>query len=414
VIKNLQTSIPLLKILVMGEFEIFTNEQIYKDGKKLYMKINTPIQEVNRIITDIRAEVVKDEADFEVLKRLCFHLIERLPLPLHYYSNSFIIRARENKNGEIFSEATQMGYNKTCPQVTELARFNLEGKPVFYGAIPISSDKADGTMTAITETCKDLINNKCTDFNKRFTVGKFVVKKPISVIMLTFYVEAWQKSIHIQNINPAYTEFVDKTFEPASQEVCATFYKFFSECAGKRNDSPNNYKLTTAFFHAIQQYYGEEVGIIYSSSVTDNYGLNIVLTQKVQDENYLQLTDIVMYKSIRNQSEKQHKLFPYCKGFNNNGNFTFSNIEEEQIPINFFSFPDTVHLMKKYFPEIRGRKITINEMTSDIVGLRPQITIQGFQIIAILASGVEERLEVVLSLLYLHDDTYFDKYNNPK
>ncbi|MEO6356906.1 MAG: hypothetical protein ABIU77_15320, partial [Ferruginibacter sp.] len=69
---------------------------------------------------------------------------------------------------------------------------------------------------------------------------------------------------------------------------------------------------------------------------------------------------------------------------------------------------------KKYFPEIRGRKITINEMTSDIVGLRPQITIQGFQIIAILASGVEERLEVVLSLLYLHDDTYFDKYNNPK
>ena len=220
--------------MVMGKYQIFTNDDLYKDGKQLYMKINTPIEEVNRIISDIQSEIKKDEADFEYLKLLCYNLIERLPLPLHKYSNSFIIRARENKNGETFKDESQLGYNKTCPDATDLARFNMKGKPDFYGAIPISSDEADGTMTAILETCKDLINDKCTDFNKRFTLGKFVVRKPINVIMLTFYLEAWQKSTHIQNINPAYTEFVDKAFEPASQEVCATFYKF--ETVDARDD----------------------------------------------------------------------------------------------------------------------------------------------------------------------------------
>lgn len=398
----------------MGEFQIFTSEDIYKDGKKLYMKINTPIEDVNRILSDIKFEVANEEADFEVLKKLCFHLIERLPLPLHLYSNSFIFRARENEKDEIFIRDLQMGYNKDCPEKTKLGRFNLEGKAVFYGSIPISSDKVDGALTSIMETCKDLTNDECTDSNKKFTIGKFAVMKPISVVMLTFYVEAWLKSMHIQNINPAYTEFVDNAFEPASQEICSTFYKFFSECAGKRYDSDNSYKLTTAFFHAVQLYYGEEVGIIYSSSVTENYGLNIVLTQKVQDENYIQLTDIVMYKSIRNQKQKQHKIFPYCKSINNNGNFIFSKIEEQPIPFNYFPYPDTIRLMEKYFPEVVGRKLTINDKTSGIVGLRPKFTIQGYIIIAILASGVEERLEVVLNLLYMQDDTYFDKYNSSK
>lgn len=105
----------------MGEFQIFTNEDIYKDGKNLYIKINTPIEDINRIISEIKFEVAKEEADFEVLKSLCLHLIERLPLPLHLYSDSFIIRARENKNGEIFECESQMGYNKECPEKQNLA-----------------------------------------------------------------------------------------------------------------------------------------------------------------------------------------------------------------------------------------------------------------------------------------------------
>lgn len=82
--------------------------------------------------------------------------------------------------------------------------------------------------------------------------------------------------------------------------------------------------LTSALYHAIRNQYGSNIGILCSSSITDNYGINIALPKEVVDREYLRLNHVVMYKCERTPSNhKDYKVFPCCKGADTNAKGDF-------------------------------------------------------------------------------------------
>ena len=97
--------------------------------------------------------------------------------------------------------------------------------------------------------------------------------------------------------------------------------------------------MTTAFFHSVREYYGEDIGILYSSSMSENTGLNIVLTRDIIDNDYLKLTEVVMYRALRNPNNPLNfQLAPYRIGSaDSNGVISFGEPINDPIFFNSFS-----------------------------------------------------------------------------
>jgi hypothetical protein len=286
-------------VYIMSEkFKIFTLDQLTKDGKELKMKVNSSTETINYLILSLRNEVDKIEPSFQVLEGICYDLITRLPLPIHLYENSFVLRARPNEP-HLFTNQSQINYNSERPDLIKLQRFNLDEEQVFYCAAPIVGGNSNGAMTTIIESFKEIFDKESTWQHKALTIGRWMVHKPMKLIALAFYDTALKNSIHMQNIIPYFQLFLDSVFDIEDQKKCRLFYGYFSECAGKVNDTRNNYLLTTAFYHAIKKYYGEDVGILYSSSVTENHGINIVLSKEIVDRQHIKLDTVVVYELFK-------------------------------------------------------------------------------------------------------------------
>src|ERR1035437_9555186 len=271
--------------------------------------IDITLNEVENCINRLKNEIKKKHIDFSLLKNICYKLIVELPIPIHFYQNTWVIRSRSNFDNEIFSAISEISYNPVTEDI-KLNRFNLDKEAVFYCAAPIASDTANGSLTTICESNKDLFDkNNHTSF-QYYTISKWNVVKPIRMIMLTFYDTALNNSLHVQNINQHFQIFLKKIYGGNDLKKCELFFGYFSEAAGKKFDTNYNYLLTTAFFHALQEYYGKEIGILYSSSMTDNHGLNIALAKEIIDLNYLELDSVIMYKCHRDIANFKFKLEP--------------------------------------------------------------------------------------------------------
>ena len=274
------------------------------------IKITSPLESVILYIHSLEDESKLTKPDFNRLTELCYELISRLPLPVQHLQDSFILRARENKNGEVFSKPSEISYNPH-DHLIEPGRFNLAHEQIFYGAAPIDSANASGQLTSICEPCKELFDSECENDLKYFTIGKWNIVKPIKIVVLTFFKEAQQKSPQLNNLNPHYLNFLKLSCSHTDLEKCLRFYTFFSGYAARKYDSPDKYLLTTAFFHALKKYYGDELGILYSSSMTDNNGLNLALTKNLIEDNYLKLEGALMFKSMRGKHNlKSYTIVP--------------------------------------------------------------------------------------------------------
>lgn len=275
------------------------------NNQDIRITCDASLQEIESYIQTLTKEVEKSDSNFSTLKQTWIQLLSSLPLPIYKLENSFILRSRPNFNGEVFKSISDISYNPFADRV-ELNRFNLKGESVFYGALPITSKFVNGALTTMCESYKDIFLKQSSVFEQNLTIGKWKIHEPIKVALLTFYKVAVQKSEHVQNLIPTYLEFIRRCCNEEDQYKCLLFFNYFSECAGKRFDNDNNYLLTTAFYHALREFYKEDMGILYSSSMTDNYGLNIVLTKEIIDKKYLELELAVMYKWMRDLKDQNH------------------------------------------------------------------------------------------------------------
>jgi hypothetical protein len=223
----------------MANYELLTLEQIRNGETPLSININIPSEELERLISLLEAEARKDVADFSIMKDISSTLIRCFPPIIHIYKDTFILRARPNFNNEIFETCSQVSYNKAKPDTIVLSRFNLKCEAVFYGAAPIDSVYANGALTTILESYKKLVDDKSDEPIQILTLGKWVVKKPVHLFTLTFCPEAWKKSIHVQNVNCAYIDLLERCETDEDRKKLILFYTYFSEHAGKKNDTQN-------------------------------------------------------------------------------------------------------------------------------------------------------------------------------
>lgn len=292
------------------------------------IKINTPLEEINELIQRIKKEIKVKNSNFKLLKSYCLEFIRRLPIPILHLDNLFVIRCRQNFNGEIFKTISQISYNKDKKKI-KLNRFNLQNESAFYCSVPLLSKESRVEMTAILESCKEIFHLNPENKYIYATIGKWEIVKPLKIIPLTFYEAAFKKCMDLENINPVFDKFNKKYFKNEDYKKVSKFYNFFSKLSAKKMATEKDYLITNAFNQAVKKYYGNEVGILYSNSITENYGLNLVLSKEIIDNGSLQLSSVIMYKCQLNPiTKKTFDIYP-CSNISNideNGKILITNL----------------------------------------------------------------------------------------
>jgi hypothetical protein len=279
----------------MEDHKIITFDQFESNGSQLGFKINTTSNELQLIYDRLLAEAEKADASFDILRDCCIDLIRRLPLPIYYLHDMTVLRARENLDGEVFNHISHISYNPFPDRIT-LGRFNLAGEAVFYGVPNLEAEKTENYATAWMESCKDFENFSRSRV-KYFTVGQWKIERPLPVVLLTFYQPAEANSNQVRLINSIIAGHLQPATASDDYRKCKKFYEYFSMHASKRIESDNYYLLTTAFFHAVRQHYGSHVGIVYSSFMSRNFGLNVAISTDVVNALQITLLEVAMFKA---------------------------------------------------------------------------------------------------------------------
>jgi hypothetical protein len=310
----------------MSNYVIVDFDEIRKENKWFKLKMGVTKEYTLMILNHLNEELKKPHADFNYLKCICLEIISYYPFFINNYQQRFILRSRPNFNGEVFSTTKDLLYN---PNPNKLGRFNLVGDPVFYCSDPVVSEHFDAALTGISESCKELFDPEEKLQYQYFTIGKFNIIKPFKVFILTQFEKAENNCPYINNINRYLRKVFENSLSSADFEICMRVYNFFSEKAATKCDNENGYLLTTAFYHAAKEYYGDELAILYSSSMTQNKGLNLVLSKELIEAKYLELELLVMYKCVRNpKNSKHYETFPCSNEAmpNKDGNYIISHI----------------------------------------------------------------------------------------
>ena len=295
----------------MHNYTVIQIDHPSKKNKVECQKISISKKSIEGVLELLKRESERKFPYFPKLRAAWYYLIYHLPMPIQYLDDSFILRARPNSPTEIFSHRDEINYNKSCPERCMPGRFNMKGEAVFYGAIPLSSQQNNGALTTILESYKNLISDENDEMSQYLTIGRWMIRKKIPLIVMTFFEEAFIKCDSVKSINPIYIEFLSKMYSDEDTGKLKIFHQFISEAAGKKTDSENHYLLTTSFFHAVRHFNGDDIGLLYSSSSTENSGLNVVLPPAMIDDDYLDLDLVTMYKCQRWADDRtQFSLFP--------------------------------------------------------------------------------------------------------
>lgn len=302
--------------------------------KMLSFKISSiDAEQIPKVIEKIQHLHTKELAS-ELFNELCIQfdwLISKIPLPMHYIDSSFIVRSRENLNGEIFTEQWQISYHSRNYDKITSGRFNRPQEPMFYGALKSNDHKGDSIATSTLESCKRILDAKDTSTFYDFTLGKWIIKEQFHVINLLYHKQT-------MIINPLIDKYLEGYFvdleQKLSKKVCnyiRYFVDFLSNIASISKPTLNDYLISNAFWVSMRDYYKRTentslLGIVYPSWITEFNGVNIVLTPNAVD-NYLHLESVGMYR--------------FKRDVNNQKKFLCAPIYEDLIPVvdSHFSIP---------------------------------------------------------------------------
>ena len=248
------------------------------------------------------------ELSNQVFDELCGHcwwLISKIPLPMHFVDSTFIVRSRENLNGETFSEQWQISYHSRDFHTIGAGRFNRPQEPMFYGALKGNDHKGDNVPTATLESCKRILDPEDISPFYDFTLGKWMVTKHFHVINLLYQKETMENNPHIAEYLEKYFAVWEEKFSKEVSEQVRRYMSFFSLLAATKKPTTNDYFISNAFWATVREYYkridnSDMLGIVYPSWITEFNGVNIVLTPFAVD-NYLHLEGVGMYRYARDK-----------------------------------------------------------------------------------------------------------------
>lgn len=273
-----------------------------------------------------------EPTNFHFIYNICLRLYSRVPVCCVEVTEHAIMRARRNYNGELFTHQHEISYFKHCPNPLTLGRFNRTKESLFYGSLPLISNYASFTATAIAECCKDLFDDKNSDNSFDFTLGFWKVK-PFLAICLCLEDKHLRGNKRMHSITSNFCNNIITQCNGLTSTFILECWQFLSDLSTTKD--PRAYLILTAWFCAIRTIYQEDEfevnGLIYPSSATDSNGLNIVLTPDAVD-NYLYLESATMFKAERWATDhKQLEIYPITEITPVNARtFHFTNISDKR------------------------------------------------------------------------------------
>lgn len=93
---------------------------------------------------------------------------------------------RDRNKNVLFSQETDISYNRTNPEIIRAGRFNQPKRATFYASIPVDEGEIDTSTAACLEACKAL-TDKENPFNLLdITIGRWTVVSPFQVLNICF------------------------------------------------------------------------------------------------------------------------------------------------------------------------------------------------------------------------------------
>jgi len=248
---------------------------------------------------------------------LCYNLVGRIPLPMYYLDVTYIIRSRANLETEIFSKENEISYRTINTSSILVGRFNRPQESMFYATVASENDtKSNPFITSCLEACKEILDENNTKPFQYFTTGYWHLNEPFYVFNLCFNEKFIDENPKFKEYTTKYTAEIRTLFKRKVADFIIDFWYFLSDLAGKKSESESDHFLTTIFWCAVKSYLTtiykiEANGIAFTSSMTENSGVNLVLTPKAVDK-YLCLKSSLMFKFTRNPNNYKTYRVDQC------------------------------------------------------------------------------------------------------
>ena len=295
----------------MENFQSFSqNKQLLKDIEENIPKLKEEFEKLK----DLRKLEVSDP-NFNAAITSFYILFQFIPLQAPQFSeNMRVFRARPNDNKNILYEnVSDISYRTFNPQKIRVGRFNQPGQAMFYSTLQVEDNDYDASFVACMETCKGLSDIKNPIKIKDMTIGRWRVKSPFFVIVWCFDEEHLKTNKIVKAQADEYINFLKGSLSSNASTFIIEFLTYFSEMAGTKALSKNDYYILTAMIYALRYYYkklkNEDIyGLIYPSAMIEKKGLSLVLTPEAVDQ-FLTPEKVLMYRFIRSD---QNMIGDYC------------------------------------------------------------------------------------------------------
>lgn len=253
--------------------------------------------ELNQLLKRLDKGTKVGDFAFNELVEICFKIVCRVPIFVVKVDVPYVVRCRPNNNLQVFKNVSELSYNPFEEKI-DYGRFNLKREPMFYGVTP-SKPKNDfpEELATILETCKDLRDEDIViPANRYVTLSYWKIVKPFFAVILSLYDDGICKNLTLESMHTYFESIFENKFTPESRKIISTLYRYLSNKASCLKERNSDYLITTAFRHALEKYYGQEVrAIIYSGADSDNHCINIALTKATVDEKYIEIDRAIMY-----------------------------------------------------------------------------------------------------------------------
>lgn len=267
------------------------------------------MEEKLALVESLLVQEVTDER-FNMAINAIHFMIDKIPLVmLRLEPGAPIFRGRPNSDS-LFSQQSEISYNRAAVDRITAGRFNRPMEPLFYGSLRVEDPRVDAVLHCALECCKELTAPDEGPIIQDITVGKWLNRGTLPVINLCFderhHAVNPRLKTHTENFHKELGTYL-------SAEACdfvIRFMKFFSALAWSVNTNENSYYILNAFFYAVRYYYAESrntaiPGIVYPSAMTDALGLNIVLVPQAVDM-FLRLDMVYMQRFFRARGSKDY------------------------------------------------------------------------------------------------------------
>jgi|GEM_PF-6912883 len=218
------------------------------------------------------------------------NIVIGLPQVIQELDNIAIERIRFSDTNKRHSNISEISY---APEeyIKKHGRNNTRNQSVFYGSLLKSIDDLEARIAVIAEANSELrLNSGPMSFKKYCTIGRWIIHKPIRVIIFPFIKEAYSS---FPDLEVAAQSFSNTIKEHKDFEEILAFHKLVSKYYAFKAQVEDDYIFTSAFFNVFTNNFNID-GIAYPSTRIEYSATNLALHKKASP--HIKCLEVEHYK----------------------------------------------------------------------------------------------------------------------